>query len=222
VKKAVILIFFIVLFSSSCSAKVEKLLDFPLEKGTTWVYSYKAYEPSADDPRQIVNANYLLTAKIIDTRIRPPYFIAQVKYEYKLISVDNGWRGLFVGSLPTEKWYVVKDRQVFEENSVDLENIDTKNMSLEYSFPLGVNKRWCQLPGIPCEVVGWREVANQGYYETPADKLDDCYDMHDIYNGGGLFHKFCVGVGIVSKKYDHAGTSFGFEQTLIEYSLGAP
>jgi len=45
-----------------CSLKASvKTSEFPLDKGTTWVYAYETYEPIASNPNQIIKATYQVT-----------------------------------------------------------------------------------------------------------------------------------------------------------------
>ena len=201
---------------------------FPLNKGTTWVYSYEAYEQTASDPTQIIKATYQLTETVAGTENVSTYFVAHVKREHKLIDADAGWAQDF-SSEPHEFWYIVNDHQVLQSNlPLDNANINIDELRLDYDFPLSVKKSRCLFSvnakspkrPISCEVVGRREVTSQGPYETSAGKFDNCYDMIDYWNPGNFFQKFCTGVGIVSMKFDHAGTKFGFEQTLIRYFAG--
>jgi hypothetical protein len=70
--------------------------------------------------------------------------------------------------------------------------------------------------------VGRREVTGYGRYEGPAGSFENCYDLTDVYNGGNILQTVCDGVGIVHMKFDHSGTRFGFEQTLVSFSTGRP
>lgn len=202
-----------------------------MDKGDTWVYSYDAYEPTASDPNKIIKATYRLTETIVETKTAPSDFIAHVKKDYQLINSDEGWTGNIVANQPNESWYIVNGQQIFDSKQpVDIKNVTTENLILAYDFPLIVNKAWCLIrfdlkdpshkPITECQSVNQRAVTNQGSYESSAGKFDNCYNLVDYSNGGNIFQKFCIGVGIVSMKFDHAGTRFGFEQTLIRYSLG--
>ncbi|MCI0549731.1 MAG: hypothetical protein L0287_02120 [Anaerolineae bacterium] len=224
-------IFLMIAIIISCSSNTtSRLPEFPLYKGTTWVYSYESYDPSPSDPREIIKATYQLTETIVDVESISTYLVADVKREYGLIKADNGWTG-DLSSQPNEFWYVVNDNQVFQSNQpLDGDSIKLDELTFDYEFPLSVNKSWCLLPHNPqdsqeitgCDFIGKREVTKQGHYETPAGSFNDCYDMIDYFNGGDIFQKFCNGVGIVYMKFDHAETRFGFEQTLIDYSVGVP
>ena len=221
------------LFIVGCSPIITaKPSVFPLNKGTTWVYSYEAYQPTASDPNQIITATYQLTETVIGTETIFPYFVAYVKREHELVNADVGWTG-DLSSQPNEFWYVVKDQQIFESNlPIDMANIKTDNLILAYDFPLSLQKSWCYIrlasknPNQKeidnCEWVGKREVTNTSAYQSPAGNFDNCYEIILYSNGGNIIHWFCKGVGIVFMKFDHAGTRFGFEQTLLSYSVGVP
>ena len=216
---------------AGCSRQTkDKLSELPLHKGAAWVYAYEAYEPTASDPNQIVKATFQLTETVDDVKKASTYFIVHVEQESELVNADVGWTGnLF--SQPKEFWYVVNDQQIFQSNQlINDADIRIDELTLNYEFPLSVKKAWCLVTHDPkdpkeiisCETIGRREVTNQGPYETLAGNFDDCYDLIDYFNGGNIFQKFCNGVGIVYMKFDHAGTRFGFEQTLIDYSPGVP
>lgn len=230
--KKLIIFSLLTVLSAGCSSQaLVESSEFPLEQGTTWVYSYKAYQQSASDPAQIIGATYQLTETVVEIENVSNYFVAHVKREYKLIDPDAGWSGDF-SSQPNEFWYIVNDRQVLQSNQpLDQANIKTDELILDYDFPLSVAKTWCLTTSsskdpnktvVGCEFVGKREVTSQGPYETAAENFADCYDMIDYWNTGNFFQKFCSGIGIVSVKFDHPGTRFGFEQTLISYSKGTP
>lgn len=207
--------------------------ELPLEEGTTWVYTYKAYEPLISDPAQIIEATYRLTETIVDTESVPPYFIAHLKKDYELIGADPDWKGDITANQPNESWYILEGQKVFESfQPFDTEQITTGEISLAYDFPLSPGKSWCLSPvdrknpvpqqAATCEFVGKRMVTDEGAYQTAAGQLDDCYELTDYYNGGNIIRWFCRGVGTVSVRYDHAGTRFGFEQSLLSYSVGVP
>lgn len=221
--------FLLVSFIVGCSSQTTATPpELPLEKGTTWVYSYESYEQAAD-PSQVIKATYQLTESVVDVEVISTYRVAHIKREFQLVSADADWAGDF-SNQQKEFWYVVKDQQVFQSYQQPDANTSTEELTLVYEFPLSVTKSWClgmpdsRVPNetVGCEFVGRREVTSQGSHETPAGNFADCYDLIDYFNGGNYFQKFCNDVGIVNMKFDHAGTRFGFEQTLIEYSIGTP
>ena len=219
-----------ILLAACSSQNTIDASGFPLEKGTTKVYSYQSYNQSPLDPTQIVKATYELTETIVDTEMISSFFIAHVQRDLKLISADPDWTQE-LSSQPNEFWYVRDDQRILQSNlPLDVANINPDQLILDYEFPLKIRKNWCLLPdsrtdpkGIAgCDFVGRREVTNHGRYETPAGTFENCYDLMDIYNGGNILQKFCEDVGIVFMKFDHSGSLFGFEQTLIHFTKGTP
>ena len=225
------LLFLLVITIAGCSPEPPaESSRLPLNKGTSWTYAYESYEPSPSDPAQVIKATYQLIETVIDTETVSPYLIAHIKREYQLVNVDPGWTGDFDVSQPNEYWYLVDNDKVFESRSpIETNAIKRDGFLLDYEFPLSLSSAWCRQAFNPknpssneaanCEFIGKRMVTNTGFYETPAGKFDDCYELTDYSNGGNIIHWFCTGVGIVFMRFDHAGTRFGFEQTLIDYSL---
>jgi hypothetical protein len=215
----------------ACSSQTSlEASAFPMEKGTTRVYSYQAYTASPVDSAQMIKATYELTETIVDTATISNYFIAHVRRDRKLLTADPGWTQE-ISSQPNEFWYVRADQQVFQSNlPLDTNNINPDELILDYQFPLSVRKNWCLLPDsrnntkelAGCDFVGKRQVTGHGRYETPAGSFENCYDLMDVYNGGNILQKFCDGVGIAFMKFDHSGTQFGFEQTLTKFLKGTP
>lgn len=221
--------FLILVFVTGCAAQTANALpEFPLDKGTTWVYSYSVYDTSTTNPNQIIKAAYQLTETVVETETISNYVVGRVEREYQVVNSDSGWIS-DLSNQPNEFWYVVNGNQVFEKNQpLDAAHLKLEELILDYEFPLSIGKDWClfsQNPKNPkqitdCEVIGKRQVTGQGAYETPAGNFDQCYDLIDYFNGGNVFQTFCNGVGVIYMKFDHAGTRFGYEQTLIEYSSG--
>jgi hypothetical protein len=211
-----------------CSS--QKANEFPLAKGTIWTYSYEAYEPSLADPTQVIHARYELVETISEIETGSGYSIAHVTRGYQLLGVEPGWTGDFEVSLPNEYWYVTDGEKVWESSSaIDTHKVPLEGTLLDYDFPLSLSSAWCRLPldsdkKIPagCEFAGKRMVTDARDFESPAGTFGDCYELTDFFNGGNLIHWFCPGVGIVFMKFDHMGTRFGFEQTLMSYSKGRP
>ncbi len=229
-KTLIVLLLAVFLIASCSSEKPVEASGFPLDKGTTWVYSYEAYDPSPSDPEKVVRAAYQMTDTIVDTETASNYFIAHVKRDWKQIQADPEWMR-DMSSQPREFWYVRDGGKVYQSNlPVDVANLRPDKLILDYEFPLTARKSWCLLPDnrsnsegtSNCDFVGKRQVTGQDRFETPADTFDNCYDLQDVYNGGNILQKFCNGAGIVYQKFDHAGTKFGFEQTLSSFSKGTP
>jgi hypothetical protein len=220
-------------FMASCSPReTAKPSEFPMEKGTTWVYSYVAYHQAAA-PDQILEATYRLTESVVDVEWTLTYFIAHVKKDYELGEADIDWPDGEFTDDQLETWYLRNESQIFESHlPVDTNNIQAEFFLLAYDLPISLGKSWCW-PQVDlkspddkqianCEFVGKRTVTNEGSFQTPAGRFEACYELTDYFNNGNIIHWFCEGVGVVFRKFDHAGTRFGFEQTLLSHSVGAP
>ncbi len=206
------------------------LTEFPMTPGTTWVYTYIPYEPLESNPAQIVTATYVLTETVVETTAAAPYLFVRVRRDISLISPSP----LTATALPAnEFWYVISGTLVFEEfRAPDLATFDPVASRLDYDFPLADGKQWCPFLDDPenpdkpevvyCEANGLRTAVATGAYETPAGTFTDCYEIGEAFLSGGVIRRFCNGVGVVAARYDHGGTRFGFEQTLVGYTLAAP
>lgn len=225
--------FLVTVLVSGCS--LQGTVDpavFPLEEGTTWVYSYEAYHQAAA-PDHILKAAYKLTESIIDVERTSPYFVAHVKKDYELVQADVDWTSEEFTDNQLEIWYLMNGSQMFESHiPVNTDDLQIDYFLLAYDFPVSIGKSWCLTQAssndtshkkiVDCEFVGKRMVTNEGSYQTPAGRFDACYELTDYFNNGNIIHWFCEGVGVVFRKFDHAGTRFGFEQTLLSRSIGAP
>jgi hypothetical protein len=202
---------------------------FPLAKGTKWIYSYKAYQPKPTDPTQITQATFYFKELVFETQLLPGYYVAHVHHTESLIQADPDWIYSAAG-LPVDYWYLVRGAEVFENGEpLDLSHIQPGDLLLDYVFPLAVGNSWCpfkyqagQRIDPNCTYAGETTVAGETNFDTPAGNFKDCYELTNFYNSGGVTTWLCSGVGIVAEKYDHAGSRFGFQQTLIQFSKGSP
>lgn len=227
------------LFAVSCtgkspvappSADALMLPEFPMATGTTWVYTYIPYEPLESNPRQIVTATYVLTETVVETVAAAPYLFVRVRQDATLVSATP----LKDRTAPTgDFWYVISGTLVFEEfRAPDVTAFDPVASRLDYDFPLTDGKQWCpwqidpKNPDKPevlyCEANGLRTAVAIGAYETPAGSFTDCYQISEAFLSGGVIRQFCNGIGVVAARYDHGGTRFGFEQTLVSYTVSLP
>ena len=212
------------------TAQVTLPPEFPLAQGTTWVYTYIPYEPLESNPRQIVTATYIMTETVVETTAAAPYLFVRMRRDVSLVSPAS----LTATTLPaSEFWYVISGTLVFEDwRAPDATAFDPVASRLDYDFPLADGKQWCPSMNDPanpdnpevlyCEANGLRTAVATGAYETPAGRFTDCYEISEAFNSGGVIRQFCNGIGVVAARYDHAGTRFGFEQTLIRYTLPVP
>ncbi len=202
--------------------------DLPLKKGTRWTYSYRAYQP-ASDPARIETAEYSLTETVIETSASGSVFSAHVKSEAQPVQVPAGWTG---AELPTEFWYIVRGQQVYQSGApFDAATIDLATLNLVFDLPLSAGRGWCPLqvdlkdpnhtPITNCEYGGKFTVLQRSAQQVPAGRFEDCYQIRQFFNDGSVFQWFCRGIGVVSSRFDHNGTRFGFERELIRFEPGA-
>lgn len=204
--------------------------EFPMTPGTTWVYTYIPYEPLESNPARIVTATYIMTETVVETTAAAPYLFVRVRRDASLVSPEP----LTVTTVPAgEFWYVISGTLVFEDwRAPDFTAFDPVASWLAYAFPMADGKQWCpslddpENPDKPevlyCEANGLRTAVATGAYETPAGIFTDCYQISEAFLSGGVIRQFCNGVGVVAARYDHAGTRFGFEQTLVSYITPSP
>ncbi len=221
-----IVLLFAALLIGGCTRSIEPgspVSDFPLAKDTEWVYTYDTYNQGAS-PAEIITATYQVTEKIVDTQWVPPFFIAHVEREQQLVRADPGWDSAEATSIH-EWWYVVEGQEVYESRQpLDISNINTDSMTLEFDFPLVEGKSWClftELKGEKiqdCSSVGRVTVGPLMSYETRAGKFTECNQVTQWFNTGNILQWFCRDTGLVAEKFDHPGTRFGFQRMLVGYS----
>jgi hypothetical protein len=171
-----------------------------------------------------------MTETVVETAIEVPYLFVRVQRDINLVSSTS----LRYVTLPSDEfWYVISGTLVFEETqSPDFAAFDPVASHLAYAFPLADGKQWCPFQYDPknpdkpevlyCQANGLRTVITTDAYETPTGSVTDCYDISEAFLSGGVIRRFCNGIGVVAARYDHAGTRFGFEQTLVAYTLPSP
>jgi len=218
---------------SACGPQPVRALDqFNMNQGAARVYYYQAYQPSSSDPTKTIKATFQLTEEIVDRTVVPAYVIAHAKRQLKVIQADPNWSG-DTTTQASEIWYVVSGQRIYsQKTAVDPTNINVNSMTLSYDFPLEPGKNWCpQLydPKDPthkqitdCRLSGEREVVDHTTFTSDAGTFNDCYNIVDHYSDGQIFQRFCTGVGVVMLSFDHAGTKFGFQQSLSSYLIGTP
>ena len=204
---------------------------FPFPTGTTWVYSRVQYQQLEFDPTTIISATNLITASVIRTEVITPSVAMQYRQTASLVSAPPGWEDNSA-NFNSEFWYLLAGHHVFSSpeppKSPEPLEIDVKGerTPLVYDFTLVGGKNWCPFNPPPsynpnCVAMGRRTVARTGSYATPVGIFDECYQITEEYNSGGVTEWFCNGVGVVARKYDHSGTRFGFLDTLVSFSRGS-
>ncbi len=193
------------------------LTGYPFPVRTTWVYRRLQYEQAMGDPTRIITATNLITETVVRAEGAGPAQQFLHRQTATLVSASSDWE-YDSSDLNWESWYRVDGTRVFS-SPAGSPNINT----LVYDFPLSVGKSWCpEVPppayNVDCIAMGRRTVTSEAIYATPAGTFDQCYEINQDYNSGGVWEWFCNGVGVVARKYDHGGSRFGFEDTLIRFS----
>ncbi len=192
---------------------------FPFPVGTTWVYSRVEYEQAIGEPTKIITATRVYTDSVTQIQGTAPSQSFAVERTVNETSAPEGWWSSTVLN-PGQYGYRIRGSQILETRSSN-----PQEEVLLYNFPLEANKRWCLQPLQPanasgCNEIGWREVKNKGSVAVPVGTFEDCYQILDPYYTGGT-EWFCTGIGVTSRKYDHSGTRFGYEDKLIRYARGS-
>lgn len=217
--------------ATNTSLPSSSISDFPLLVGTTWVYRYLEYEPTATDPVQTITATAYLTETVIENKQVDSFLLAQVRRDTHYVDVPAGW-SKSTGDQSETFWYVFDGQRVYNApDPFESTQVSTDTLNLEYDLPLAVGKTWCPIqvdlkdPSHPkitsCTASGKETVQAKDSYTAPFGKFDSCYWITQDFNSGGVNQWFCNGIGQVYARYDHAGTRFGFRQELVRYLPGS-
>ncbi len=219
-------ILFLCLFLASCSTgPVSPIGDFPLAKGNSWTYSVIEYQPSQSDPTQTISARSEYVDTVVDTQTAGDFFIAHVVRAVRRLQSDPAWIDTPGSGVP-EWWYVVEDLKVYESRQpLDVNHIKTDLLLLDLDFPLDLGKAWCSTTGAlkggsvgNCLDFAKVSVEELKTVASKAVKARNCVQLTYWSNGGNEIRQFCPRVGFVNVKFDHSGSRFGAEQTLIKFS----
>ena len=209
----------------SRSPGTKQTMQFPVTKGTRWIYSYSPYQATLADPTQTMTATFIVTETVITTEISGAYFAAKVERTGKqLVGNPQEWTTQ-TANLFNDSLVVISGTQVFESaQPANLSEILNKGW-LIYNFPLAVGKSWCpyKQSAMPkpmnCEAFGKVTVRQRANYTVPAGHFENCFEIVEAVPSGGVITGFCPGIGIVQESYDHGGSKFGFRKILIDYSI---
>ena len=193
---------------------------FPFPIGTTWVYLRVQYDQVPGSPSETITATNRITETVVRVEGNAPSQEYLHRQTATLVSAPPGWQDNSA-NFDWELWYRFEGSQVFSSP----EGYRQSSM-LVYDFPFTVGNSWCPEQPPPsynpgCGSMGGRTVQNRTSYTTPVGSFDDCYEISQDINSGGTTEWFCNGIGVVARKYDHSGTRFGFQDTLVGFSLGA-
>jgi hypothetical protein len=191
----------------------QTLKEFPLGMANSWVYEYQAY---ADDRK----TKWQVADTVIEVRTHPPYIAAHLQRETSLIS---GPPELQPQPFPGSFWYVVEGETVYRvDGDPDWNRIHAG--VLELVFPLPGDRCWfpdAQQRARPYnpDLPGCRGASGPINLKLPAGSFNHCYQLVTPYNNGAIRQTFCSGVGFVQEQFDHVGTPFGYQMTLIAYAF---
>jgi hypothetical protein len=202
---------------------------FPIDPGTTWIYTKTGYTQAEGDPQKIIQGTTRIEERVAGVQTQSSYTLVHIQGNKSIVSADAGWQenGAF-GLGDYEYWFVIQNNQVYlSYTQPDPVQIQLGQMRLLYQFPLQVGSEWCpgsEVKGQPIPDIGScfskTIVAAKNPYLSRFGELEPCYEIHDTANSGDVVSQFCKGIGLVAQKYDHAGTRFGSAQELIQFING--
>jgi hypothetical protein len=193
-------------------------VPFPLAPASTWIYEYRAY---TEDQQ----ATWVVTETIVAAEERDGLLVAEVE---RLIRLQEGQPGDSLITPPEDgiSWYILRGADLFRQyGALDSGDI-LKNARLEMVFPPESVPCWPLDDALgPLErgASGCRSVSSSlPVYETRAGTFENCVELLTPYLSGSILTVFCPNVGFMAEKYDHFGSSFGYEFVLTGYSLPLP
>jgi hypothetical protein len=201
---------------SSAPAQVRALnpvSDFPLSPGSSWTYSYSEYWEEQVQAGQV-------TVSVVENRMLGDHFLARLTVES---SYSAQWTPLGLGQGASEFWYALDEqgRVYFLQDLSQAE--DLKDSILAFQFPLDAEECWFRSPDL------WNAFGDQCTYtdgphiiKTPAGSFQDCFLIVTPYLSGNTIDWVCKEVGFAAARYDHLGSPFGYEATLLEYRIAPP
>ena len=186
----------------------------PLEEGRRWVYRHDAYVEETE-------ASYVYTDTVREVVNENTYIAARVERQVKVLEEPE--ETLFIAPEAESFWYVLlKNGRIYRQTELDLEELDEKG-TLEYRLPFNAQRCWysdpqqrANLTATMVDHPGCRRPSEPQAMSTEVGDFERCYVLVTPYNSGAVIEELCEGVGVVGAHYDHAGSRFGYEATLIE------
>ena len=188
------------------------LKDFPLGLANSWVYDYQAYEGDRKAAWQVADT-------VVEVQTHPPFVAAHIQRDVTLVSGPADLKPV----APDSYWVVLEGGMVYRIVG-DLDWGQVRNGSLEYIFPLPGESCWFQeaqqrSQPFNQDSPGCRRASGPVSLTLPVGAFEHCYQLVTPWNTGSINQTFCSGVGLVQEKFDHAGTPFGYQMTLIAYAF---
>ena len=205
------------------------LSTFPLDPGTTWVYTKTGYTQADGNSQNIIHGTSTIEERVADVKTLESYTFVHIQGNKTMVSADSGWQeyGTF-GLGNYEYWYVVRNNQIYLSFiQPDPTQIKFDEMRLVYQFPLQVGSEWCPGPEIKGQPIpdnpacGAKSIVTaKRPYLSRFGELKPCFEIHNTSTSGDVISQFCEGIGVVAVKYDHGGSQFGEAQELIDFING--
>ena len=216
-----VLMLFVLSASIVFSAEASSNLDFPLEKGNTWIYRGPV-EWTKQNSNQVEKKIIEWKMEVIEIFLKPQLKIARIKgHPEDLIWYEKGTpRGEYlIIVLENQKYYIVSLIEPFRKEIINA--FEVKDGAL-----VDKSKTTRQFLELPLEI--------GSKFAIEKDKKDDnyCWRCNEIKEKNGkkeylLIHDtnpdqtvlgFTPGIGITSFRYDHSGTVASCNLELVKFS----
>ena len=177
--------------SAGYTASLPILQDFPLEVGTTWVYSATFTSGGLNKNGEFEEDRW--SGFITETIVYGSEAGDTLVFTATLQRSDHHWL--------EERVYEVTSESVYRDG------LEILRLPLEVEqgwFPFG--EEWEEL--LTDAAPGWYvwRVHEQGDIETPAGSFDDCLYLGLMTQPDHTYAWFCKGIGFVRIEYHHHGT----------------
>lgn len=195
--------------------------EFPLATGNSWVYQADLY---AEDQK----ASYFVTDTVVEMQMQGGRVAARMDRTVQALLNDKTSTPTNLIDPPVAEsfWLVLDGSKMYRVNGSSVNWDNVSGAALEYVFPFPENSCWvvdgAQRPMFPnpdLSVSGCRRAEGSHAMSVRAGKFTGCTTITTPYNSGSTLDEFCPGVGIVSRKYDHTGSRFGYQWELVGYLI---
>ena len=193
------------------------LADFPLRKDATWVYTHWGYDVYGEGTWRVVQS-------VVETGFHQGLYYARLESTAEVLegTPDAG----FITAPETGSFWYLVDGSALYRGTGPLPEV-LSNAWLDLVLPLDtVEDGWYPDPeqrrlfdGEDLRLPGFRWVSPPTTKNVVTGETAPCYEVITSYNNGGVYSEFCEGIGFVFRKFDHSGTSYGYEVTLSAFSV---
>lgn len=192
--------------------------ELPLATGNTWVYQAEVYHGEE-------RAEFMVTDTVVKMVTQGERTGARL--ERTVQSTGDKPPSDQIDAPVAEIYWLVLDRgKMYRIIGEELDWETVSNGRLEYVFPFAAETCWLvdnadrqQIPNPELGSSGCRSAEGSHPITVRAGNFNGCTTLTTPYNSGPLLDEFCPGVGIVSRKYDHLGTPYGYRWELVGYLI---